>query len=42
MVEVTGPEKVLPSLTCQEKVRLADVEAGLSDVELLEIERRAT
>ena len=34
MVEVTGAERALPSLTCQEIVRLADVAVGLSEVEL--------
>ena len=41
MVEVTAAERALPSLTCQEMVRLADVEVGVSDVELKETERRA-
>ena len=34
MVEVTAAERALSSLTCQEMVRLADVEVGVSDVEL--------
>ena len=34
MVDVTTAERALPSLTCQEMVRLAEVVVGLSDVEL--------
>ena len=34
MAEVTRAERELPSLTCQEIVRLADVTVGLSEVEL--------
>ena len=34
MVEVTGAERELPSLTCHEMVRLEDVAVGLSEVEL--------